>query len=65
MTDWQPIDTAPRDGTWVLLKGGAFDRFDAPTPPIAVARYVDGAWAVPNWDCDTDYVAPTHWMLPP
>ena len=52
---WQPIDTAPRDGTYVLLLGTAGRMADGKW----VARY--GAW---SWPYVLD--EPTHWMpLPP
>ena len=57
MTDaWQPIETAPKDGTWVLLY-----HFHA--------RISDWYWDgdkwnsdVLEWSDDQAELAPTHWM---
>lgn len=58
--DWQPIETAPKDGAWVFLCW--------PTLPIS------SAYPVAFWDDDWVFVGnqwvpppePTHWMpLPP
>ena len=81
MTDWQDIETAPRDGTEILAFGGyQYEGMGKPT--------VYGPWTVAwngkkwrsSWDdCEvieymgdfgTDYkepgIEPTHWMpLPP
>lgn len=60
MTDWQSIETAPRDGTGILAKLPDSDM------PHTV-KFWRGVWvlawdhsALVNWD------EPTHWMpLPP
>lgn len=75
--NWLPIDTAPKDGTWVLLKGGEADGPTddnwAPTKPTPmVVAFWDtwewqpgeGHWAFAYWDMDwySEYKDPTHWM---
>lgn len=66
--DWQPIETAPKDGRAVFLKSpqhaprhvfrwsGKNRRWECKI--YAIARAVDGWW-------DTDAQQPTHWRFPP
>ena len=56
--EWQPIETAPMDGTDILLGFARHDR-----PPV-VAGWFD-CWA--EYDCQNIVKGtPTHWMpLPP
>jgi hypothetical protein len=74
MTEWQPIETAPKDGTWVLLCGGKITYgWDSESYPPSVV----GQWARPDSDigyrddwqfawydsgCYGYYESPTHWM---
>lgn len=64
---WMPIETAPRDGTDVLLFGPA--PYGRPRPPLVAGWYDKGV--IPGWysydeiEAELD-MAPTHWMsLPP
>ena len=75
---WQDIETAPKDGTWILLCGGRTDEdFYLRDEPEAQSRIVsafwllsprgdgDGEeWSVGFWDGSwrTGYENPTHWM---
>jgi hypothetical protein len=57
---WQPIETAPRDGTEILAYNAFAGRY--------LTRFVDGEWPKYGWDNMTGvwYPRPTHWMpLPP
>lgn len=73
---WQPIETAPKGGTWVLLTGGTIDYgWDGGEPPTmvvgqALVHHKEGhtfyqfAWYDSGYY--GEYENPTHWMpLPP
>lgn len=74
--EWQPIEAAPKDGTFILLAGGATSEDDymergVKTDRPVVAFYdsgdgdVDGGyWWMCFWDGEwrTSYENPTHWM---
>jgi hypothetical protein len=59
--EWQPIETAPRDETAVLLYfPGSWE-----TDGVRVGWWHEGAWYEHEWSSNpmTDfYEEPTHWM---
>lgn len=61
MSDWQPIESAPKDGTaiWVAdLKAGAME-------PVRTQRWYYGEWTNIYTDNSISW-KPTHWQpLPP
>lgn len=62
---WRPIDSAPRDGTWVLVTGGRPDFWAGSTAPASVAAQWTGkSWVFAWYDdgCSGEYLAPTRWM---
>lgn len=63
MSEWQPISTAPKDGTWVLLRGGT-DYGGEQIGPAVVAFWSGQEWAYAYWDGEwrSCYDNPTEWM---
>lgn len=68
MSYWRPIETAPKDGTWVLLFSKVddcgFDWYAEWCPSIRTGRYYEDHW----FYCEEYSIGekPTHWMpLPP
>jgi len=54
MIDWQPIETAPKDGTCVLVFVAARD--DLPSFVTTCAWHKDAGW------CADELRSVTHWM---
>jgi hypothetical protein len=72
MSEWQPIETAPKDGTRVLITGGVwmdtrlawpFDNQKALTH-VEIAQYLEGdGFVISDFSDGTYEIAkPTHWM---
>jgi hypothetical protein len=65
LTKWQPIETAPKNGTWILLyeyqEPTGVDYFDNWCPSIQQGRYDE----YDGWKKCSEYsigFKPTHWM---
>lgn len=79
MTDWQPIETAPKDGTPILVCGGRDECAEETTDKVAAilmlsparVAWVRAGWLITLAECgcvSVRYKAPTHWQplpLPP
>jgi hypothetical protein len=64
MTDWQPIETAPKDGTHILAYWPPiFERTDN---AAQVETWFNGSIWENSWDQEFGDMCPSHWMpLPP
>lgn len=67
--EWQPIDTAPKDGTFIILGGGMWgDEELAAAKRVMIARWLNDEWMVcvaeGGYSC-FPIIGPTHWMPVP
>jgi hypothetical protein len=60
---WQPIETAPKDGSTVILwfSDGSFLNIGRYRPRGAVRKHPHCGW-VTAWDFDPFIKQPSHWM---
>lgn len=63
-TVWLPIETAPKDGTYVLLRfPGPFH--DSECPGVAIGRHYinrNSWWLTCIWASSVAHQQPTHWQ---
>jgi len=58
-SEWMPIHTAPRDGSWVLV----YSCFSTKAPDYGVARWDEKHWLLASdYGVKTIFENPTHWM---
>ena len=70
MSEWQPIETAPKDGSYILIAGEGrvtigFYHEDKGKTLIADAKPYWQDYDRSYWDrfeTDDSWFAPTHWM---
>jgi len=57
--EWQPIETAPKDGTNILV----FENDNESDAEVMIANYYggNGHWSI-SWDDRGIEINPTHWM---
>jgi len=67
--DWQPIETAPKDGSGILIAGGTYIYSDYEPMPflsVTIAQWYQDGWRGDTFAHDEWNVhKPTHWMRLP
>jgi hypothetical protein len=60
---WQPIETAPKDGSEFLAFGGGLDHFDICVYNARIGCWSCGSITLDDTDIEPEgYNRPTHWM---
>ena len=60
--EWQPIETAPRDGTYILLKfDGPFRDSECPGVAVGKAMEPNGWWLTAIWAASIAHQNPSGW----
>jgi hypothetical protein len=62
VNEWQPIETAPRDGTAVLVTNGETQRVAWTQRPKEDGDYLVWTYYVTRAGGAATMVEPTHWM---
>jgi len=58
VSDWQPIRTAPKDGTLVIGYWPSVTGYEC---DITTVSFIDGEWRNPD-DYEDEWQSPAHWM---
>jgi hypothetical protein len=59
MMDWQPIETAPKDGSFVLAYNAGSMFQDMVEETMWIVQFSGGRWRIA---LDGQSAQPTHWM---